>query len=77
MEFIGKPADYGLKTRAAYTATDYHKPSDQVKADWDLSGAVDDLGIFLEMGYRLTQGDPFPDWTGASEFRAKRVAMMK
>ncbi len=77
MDFIGKPAGYGLKIRADYDANDYHKPSDQVKPDWDLSGAVDDLVVFFEMGYRLAQGEPFPDWTEGSEFRTKRDAMMK
>ena len=77
VDFIGKPSGYGLKVRADYEANNYHKPSDQVKPDWDLSGAVDDLSIFFEMGYRLAQGEPFPDWSVGNEFRAKRDAMMK
>ena len=39
IEFVGKPAEYGEQVRAKYTADDYHKPSDEVKPDWDLSGA--------------------------------------
>jgi Zn-dependent M28 family amino/carboxypeptidase len=35
--FIGKPAGYGQQKRDEYTANDYHKPSDQVKPDWDLA----------------------------------------
>ncbi len=77
VNFIDKPADYGLKTRAAFDALDYHKPTDQVKPNWDLSGAVEDLGVLFEMGFQLAQGDTFPDWGVSSEFRAKRDAMMK
>ena len=41
-EYIGKPADFGQKKLDEYTAKDYHKVSDEVKPDWDLSGAVED-----------------------------------
>ena len=43
VEYIGKPADYGQEKRSEYTARDYHKPSDEVRSDWDLQGAVDDV----------------------------------
>ena len=42
VDFIGKPADYGKKKRDEYTNNDYHKPSDEVKPDWDLTGAAED-----------------------------------
>ncbi len=48
--YIGKPADYGKQKRDYYTEHDYHKPSDEVKPDWDLSGAVEDLRVFFEIG---------------------------
>ena len=31
IDYIGKPADYGMKMRDEYTEHDYHKPSDDVK----------------------------------------------
>ncbi len=77
VNFVGKPADYSEKVRSAYVSRDYHKPTDQVKPDWDLSGAVEDLGAFFDIGYRLAGGEPFPDWNVDSEFRSKRDAMMK
>ena len=60
-----------------YTAQDYHKVSDQVKPDWDLAGAVEDLKLLVELGYRVTQADRYPEWKPDSEFRAKREAMLK
>jgi Zn-dependent M28 family amino/carboxypeptidase len=71
-EFTGKPADFGMKKREEYTANDYHKPSDQIKPDWDLSGAVLDLRLLLTMGYRVAQADKFPEWKPGNEFRAVR-----
>jgi len=77
VDVIGKPAGYGMQKREEYTANDYHKPSDQIKPDWDLSGAVDDLRLFLTMGYRVAQADRFPEWRPGNEFRATREAQLK
>ena len=46
IDFVGKPAGWGLKKREEYTANDYHKPSDVIKPDWDLSGAIQDCQLF-------------------------------
>ncbi len=77
VEFPGKPAGWGQQKREEFDEKDYHKPSDEVKADWDLAGAVDDLLVFLETGYRVAQGDKFPEWKPGTEFKAKREAMLK
>ncbi|MBI3549084.1 MAG: M28 family peptidase [Elusimicrobia bacterium] len=71
-DFVGKPKDWGLKKRAQYTSEDYHKPSDVVKADWDLSGAVEDLRLLFEAGWRIAQADALPEWKQGAEFKARR-----
>jgi Zn-dependent M28 family amino/carboxypeptidase len=76
IEFIGKPADYGKKVRDDYTEHDYHKPTDVIKADWDLSGAVEDLKVFFAVGYRVAQATKYPDWKPGNEFKATRDAML-
>jgi Zn-dependent M28 family amino/carboxypeptidase len=77
VNYIGKPEGYSKQKRDEYTEHDYHKPSDEVKPDWDLSGAVEDLRVFFEVGYRVAQNDRFPEWKPGTEFKAKRDAMMK
>jgi Zn-dependent M28 family amino/carboxypeptidase len=72
IDFVGKPADYGKKKRDEYTEKDYHAPSDEVKPDWDLIGAVDDAQLFFAVGYRVANADKFPDWKPGNEFKAKR-----
>jgi Zn-dependent M28 family amino/carboxypeptidase len=74
--FVGKPADYGRTVRDAYTAKHYHKPSDEVRPDWDLSGAVNDLQLFFAIGYRVAQADTWPAWRPGSEFKARRDRML-
>jgi Zn-dependent M28 family amino/carboxypeptidase len=76
-EYIGKSADFGQRKQEEYTAKDYHKLSDEVKPDWDLSGAVLDLRLLGELGYRVAQGERYPEWKPDSEFRARREAMLK
>lgn len=77
VEYIGKPADFGERVRRDYTEHDYHMPSDVVKPTWDLSGAREDLKIFLAVGYRVANALKFPEWREGNEFRAKREQMLK
>ena len=76
-DYIGKPAGYGKEKRDYFTEHDYHKPSDEVKPDWDLSGAVEDLRVFLEIGNQIADGEYYPLWKPFTEFKAARDAMMK
>src|SRR5690606_16628320 len=74
--FIGKPASYGQEKRDEYTANDYHKPSDHIKPDWDLAGAVDDTQLMLQVGYRVSEREAFPQWKPGTEFKARRDSMI-
>ncbi|MGD1094996.1 MAG: M28 family peptidase [Bryobacteraceae bacterium] len=77
IDYIGKPDGYGKKKRDEYTNNDYHKVSDEIKPDWDLSGAVEDIQLLFQVGYRVAEGDKYPEWKPGTEFKAKRDAMMK
>jgi Zn-dependent M28 family amino/carboxypeptidase len=77
IEYVGKPPEYGQKVRDEYTSRDYHQPSDVVKADWDLTGAAEDLKVLFAVGYRVAEADGFPEWKPGNEFRARREAMLK
>jgi Zn-dependent M28 family amino/carboxypeptidase len=76
-EFIGKPAGWGMKMREKYTQEDYHKPSDEVKAGWDLSGLVQDSQLCFMVGYRVANNATMPEWKPGTEFKAKREASLK
>jgi len=77
VDYIGKPPGWGMEMRDKFTAEDYHKPSDKVKTYWDLRGAVEDLELLGEVGYRVANAKTFPTWKTGSEFRAKREEMLK
>lgn len=76
-DYIGKDADFGRRKRDDYTRHDYHKVSDEVKPDWDLSGAVEDAQLLLEVGDRVAGASTCPDWKPGAEFKARRDAMLK
>src|SRR4030095_3969828 len=53
IDYIGKPEGWGLKMRENYTAAHYHKPSDEIQPDWDMSGAAEDAQLYFTVGYRI------------------------
>jgi Zn-dependent M28 family amino/carboxypeptidase len=71
IDYVGKPADFGTRMRAEYIAHDYHQPSDVIKPGWDLSGAVEDLQVLLDVGYRVAQADGRPEWKKDAVWRPK------
>lgn len=77
IDFVGKDPAYGKTKRDEYTEKDYHAPSDQVKPDWDLSGAIEDAELLLTVGYRVANADKMPEWKPGNEFKAKRDESLK
>lgn len=74
---IGKPAGYGEEKAKEYTANDYHKPSDEVKPDWDLSGAAQDAELLYRVGRDIVTDLKNVDFKPDSEFKATHDALMK
>ena len=60
-----------------YTANHYHKPSDEYDADWDLSGAAQEVMLLLEMGRELAGNRDFPNWHEGVEFKRARDASLQ
>jgi Zn-dependent M28 family amino/carboxypeptidase len=74
--FVGKSPEFAAQKRDEYTTNDYHKVSDEVKPDWDLSGAAEDTRLLFLVGWRVANGDVWPAWKPGTEFKAKREAML-
>jgi Zn-dependent M28 family amino/carboxypeptidase len=77
VDYIGKPTGWGLEMRQRYTLEDYHKPSDKIKDNWDLSGLVEDCQLYLLVGYRVANDPKMPEWKPGAEFKAKREASLR
>lgn len=62
----------GERWVADYTANCYHKTCDAWSADWDLSGAVEDIDLAYRLGRDLAHSRDWPQWKAGSEFRPVR-----
>ena len=75
--YVGKSAEYSQQRRDEYTSKDYHKVTDEIKPDWDLSGAVEDAQLLFQVGWRVAESERIPKWKPGTEFKARREAMLK
>ena len=71
IDYVGRPAGYGVAKRNEYIRNDYHQPTDVIKPDWDLSGAIEDLEVLLEVGYRVAQDKGRPAWKPGAVWRPR------
>ena len=71
-DFRGKPAGWGKEQLEEWEKTHYHQPSDQLRDDWDLSGAVEDMQLLFHLGVQVANADAMPHWNPGDEFEAAR-----
>ncbi|MGE0703011.1 MAG: M28 family peptidase, partial [Vicinamibacterales bacterium] len=76
LTYVGRPEDFGVRMRQEYVKNFYHRPDDELTADWDMSGAAEDLLVFLAVGYRVAQTTALPEWAPDNEFSAIREASL-
>ncbi|MCC9137031.1 M28 family metallopeptidase [Pontibacter silvestris] len=72
-----KGKEYGKKLQEDYVANYYHKPTDEVTADWKTEGAVEDIKLLFNVGKRLAFSEEWPSWKSGSEFKSVREAYKK
>ncbi|MGH9804249.1 MAG: M28 family metallopeptidase [Candidatus Acidiferrales bacterium] len=77
LEVVGKPEDYGKQKFEEYTANDYHQPSDEIKPDWDWSGAEQMARFVFQCGWLAASWEREFDWAPTSEFRAVREESLR
>ena len=68
LDFVDHPPAFANEKAAAFTADDYHKPSDVVKADWDLRGMAQDVDLLIRLGVLLDRDDRMPTWNAGAGF---------
>jgi Zn-dependent M28 family amino/carboxypeptidase len=77
-DFIGKPAGWGREQHAAYEEKHYHQPSDEIAADWNFDGMIEDatLGFYVGDNIANAAAADLPAWTPGDEFEAARKAAL-
>ncbi len=71
-QYIGKDPAYAKQLRDEYIEKDYHQPSDEYKADWDYSGAVEDMRLLAELGWRVANDQAMPAYHSGEQFARPR-----
>ena len=69
-------AEYVKQRNAEYIAERYHAPGDEIRVDWDLDAAIEDLQLYYRIGHHIAFGDAWPQWYEGNEFRAIREASL-
>ena len=77
VDYVGRPAGWGLQQIEDYTAHRYHQPSDEYRPDFDLSGAAQLADIVYRFGLELGNARTIPTWNADAEFKALRDASRK
>ena len=68
--------EWTRKQKDEFTSTHYHRPSDEYREEWDLTGALDDIKLWFTVGYTIANESSFPNWKEGSEFKAIRDGYM-
>ena len=72
-EYVGKDPAFAKKLRDEYNEKDYHQPSDEMRADWDYAGAVDDMRFLAELGWRIANAPEVPAYNPNEQFARPRA----
>jgi len=62
----------GTAAEAAYVRDRYHQPADEFDPNWDLSGMLQEVGVFYALGRKLADSGEWPVWKQGAEFKAER-----
>jgi Zn-dependent M28 family amino/carboxypeptidase len=72
-EFVGRDAAFAKKAHDDYTNHRYHQPSDEYDPHWDLSGALADLTLLAELGWRVAASTMIPSYVPTEQFAQPRL----
>ena len=70
--FSGPNAERARKMATSYNETCYHQACDEFSADWDLTGAVQDLQLLADVGWRVAEAKQMPRYNPNEQFARPR-----
>jgi Zn-dependent M28 family amino/carboxypeptidase len=70
LQFRNRPASFGREAWLNYLAERYHRPSDEVRPDFDFQGLLEQARVVARLAWILGQASEFPSYRPGSEFRA-------
>lgn len=76
-DYIGRPPGWGKEQREKWEAERYHQPGDEYDPSWDLSGALEDVELYLLIGTRVANAPRMPAWRKGEEFEHIRLKALE
>jgi len=77
VDVLGKPPGWGREQQQRWIATQYHQPSDEIDASWDLAGAVENAQLGFLVAASVAETRELPSWRPGDEFEAKRLEALR
>ena len=71
-DVLGKPQGWGDAAWEDWIATKYHRPSDEVRDDWDLDGLAEDARLGFLLSLAVAEDRSLPAWRAGDEFEDER-----
>jgi Zn-dependent M28 family amino/carboxypeptidase len=69
--------EWGIAESEKWVMANYHKPGDNYEPDkWKFDGMVEDIKVYFEVGYNLSNTTDFPNWNPGILFKPLRDKMM-
>jgi Zn-dependent M28 family amino/carboxypeptidase len=75
-QYRDRSSEWGREQRDDYTQNRYHKPSDEVRADWDFAGAAEEVELMRAVLLDVGAAEKWPEWKAGAEFKARREALL-
>ena len=76
---LSEPVDYtgpdpakSKRIKDEYTEKHYHQPSDEIKPEWDYTGAIEDMKLLAELGWRVANSREMPAYKPNEQFARPR-----
>jgi Zn-dependent M28 family amino/carboxypeptidase len=72
VDFVGKDSGYAKRVHDGFNEKRYHQPGDQFQAGWNYEGALQDLRLLAELGWRLANDPAMPSYHPDEQFARAR-----
>jgi Zn-dependent M28 family amino/carboxypeptidase len=77
VDYHGKSPEFGKQVNDEYIKNDYHQPSDDIKSNWVMSGAIQDVQLAFLIALEIANAPSMPAWKKGDEFEGARLRSLK
>ena len=75
-DFVDRPDGWGVEQIEQWVSVHYHQPSDELEADWNFDGMIEDAQLAYSIGLEIANADTLPAWNPGDEFEAARLGAL-